>query len=97
MRKNLSQQKLMEILCSEMDILQQTSKSIKEVAPEIAKQLAELKSTKLKFDLNTGKLEKLLSKHIRDVNKKAIVPKWFMTVAAIVIVLLLTQRSFGIL
>jgi hypothetical protein len=38
MRNNLSQQKLLEILCSEIEILQQTSKNIKEVAPEIAKQ-----------------------------------------------------------
>jgi len=48
MRKNLSQQKLLEILCSEIEILQQTTRNIKEVAPEIEKQLAELKNTKLK-------------------------------------------------
>ena len=96
MRKNLSQQKLLEILCSEIEILQQTSKNIKEVAPEIAKQLAELRRTKLKVDLNTDKLEELLWKHMRDVNTKAVVPKWFITLVAIVIVLLLAQ-SFGIL
>ena len=47
MRKQLSQQKILKILCSEMEILQQTSKNIKEVAPEIAKQLLELKTNKL--------------------------------------------------
>ena len=42
MRKNLSQQKLLEILIAEIEILQQTSKNIKEVAPEIRRQLQEL-------------------------------------------------------
>ena len=96
MRKNLSQQKLLEILCSEIDALQQTSKNIKEVAPEIERQLTELKRTKLKVDLNTERLEKLLTKHMRDINKKAVIPKWFITLVAIVIVLLMAQ-SIGIL
>ena len=96
MRKNLSQQKLLEILCSEIEILQQTSKNIKEVAPEIAKQLAELKTSKLKFDLNTDKLEELLENHKRELNRRVVIPKWFITVVAIVIVLLLVQ-IFGFL
>lgn len=60
MRKNLSQQKLLEILIAEIEILQQTSKNIKEVAPEIRRQLQELKTAKIKVDLNTDKLEELL-------------------------------------
>ena len=63
MRKNLSQQKLLEILIAEIETLQQTSKHIKEIAPEIARQLHVLKTTKLKFDLNTDKLEELLESH----------------------------------
>ena len=96
MRKNLSQQKLLEILCSEIEILQQTSNNIKEVAPEIAKQLNELKSSKLKVDLNTEKLEELLGNHKRELNKRVVIPKWFLILVAIVIVLLLVQ-CFGIL
>lgn len=96
MRKQLSQQKLLEILCSEIEILQQTSKNIKEVAPEIAKQLAELKATKLKVDLNTDKLEELLENYKRELNKQVVIPKWFVTLVAIVLVLLLVQ-SFDFL
>lgn len=69
MRKNLSQQKLLEILIAEIEILQQTSKNIKEVAPEIRRQLQELKTAKIKVDLNTDKLEELLEKHKQAVRK----------------------------
>ena len=55
-----------------------------------------LKATKLKIELNTEKLEELLMKHMRNMIKKAVIPKWFITLVAIVIVLLFTQ-SFGIL
>ena len=77
MRKQLSQQKLLEILCHKIDMLQETSKNIKEVAPEISKKLQELKTTKLKFDLNTDKLEELLENHKRELQKKVVFPKWF--------------------
>jgi hypothetical protein len=78
MRKQLSQQKLLEILCSEIEILQQTSKNIKEVAPEITKQLAELKRTKLNVDLNTDKLEELLENHTQELIKRVVIPSWFL-------------------
>ncbi|NQU52893.1 MAG: hypothetical protein HQ522_10185 [Bacteroidetes bacterium] len=91
MRKNLSQQKLLEILCSEIEILQQTSKNIREVAPEIAKQLNELKSTKLKVDLNTDKVEKLLESHNRELQKIVVMPKWFLWLVGVVIFLLAIQ------
>ena len=80
MRKNLSQQKLLEILITEIEILQQTSKDIKEVAPEIAKQLHKLKTTKLKFDLNTERLEWLLANHEKKLKKNMIIPTWFLCV-----------------
>jgi hypothetical protein len=82
MRKQLSQQKLLEILCHEIDALQETSKNIKEIAPEIARQLHKLKTTKLKFDLNTDKLEELLGNHKRELQKRTIIPKWFFGMMA---------------
>lgn len=87
MRKQLSQQKLLEILCHEIDMLQETSKNINEIAPAIAKQLHELKTTKLKFDLNTDKLEELLENHKRELQKKVFFPKWFfwMVVGVLVV------------
>jgi hypothetical protein len=91
MRKQLSQQKLLEILCSEIENLQQTSKNIKEVAPEIAKQLNELKSTKLKVDLNTEKLEVLLEIHKQELNKRIVIPKWLLWFVGLVIFLLAIQ------
>jgi hypothetical protein len=63
MRKQLSQQKLLEILCYEIDILQETSKNIKEIALEIEKQLNKIKTTGIKAELNTERLEWLLSNH----------------------------------
>lgn len=89
MRKNLSQQKLLEILTEEIEILQQTSRNIKEVAPEIARQLYELKTTKLKYDVNTEKLEQLLENHKQELQRKVVIPKWFLILAGGVIVLLL--------
>jgi len=86
MRKNLSQQKLLEILITEIELLQQTSKNIKETAPEIAKQLHELKTTKIKFDLNTDKLEELLESHKRKLKKKVFIPRWFLILVGVVIV-----------
>lgn len=78
MRKNLSQQKLLEILTSEIEILQQTSKNIKEIAPEVAKQLQELKTTRIKVDLKTDKLEELLESHKLELKKHVVFPTWFL-------------------
>ncbi len=91
MRNNLSQQKLLEILCSEIETLKQTSKNIKEVAPEIAKQLNELKSTKLKVDLNTERLEELLTNHMQELKKSVVIPRWFLWLVGVVIFLLAIQ------
>ncbi len=87
MRKNLSQQKLLEILIGEIEILQQTSKNIKEVAPEIRRQLQELKTAKIKVDLNTDKLEELLEKHKQAVRKNVIIPKWFLMLVGFVLLI----------
>ncbi len=78
MRKNLSQQKLLEILTAEIELLEQTTKDIKEVAPEIARQLHHLKTAKIKFDLNTDKLEQLLVDHKQVLKKSVGNPKWFL-------------------
>jgi hypothetical protein len=83
MRKNLSQQKLLEILTAEIELLQQTSKNIKEIAPEIAKQLHELKTAKIKFDLNTDKLEELLENHKQQLEKSVVIPRWFLIVVVV--------------
>ena len=85
MRKNLSQQKLLEILIAEIEMLQQTSRNIKEVAPEIARQLHELKTAKIKVDLNTDKLEELLKDNHRKLQKSVILPKWFLWLTACVL------------
>ena len=87
MRKNLSQQKLLEILIAEIEILQQTSKNMKEVAPEIRRQLQELKTAKMKGDLNTNKLEELLEKHKQAVRKNVIIPKWFLMLVGFVLLI----------
>lgn len=78
MRKQLSQQKLLEILCHEIDLLQETSKNIKEIAPEIARQLKELKTTRLKVDVKTDKLEELLENHKQELTKFVVIPKWLL-------------------
>jgi DNA polymerase/3'-5' exonuclease PolX len=92
MRKNLSQQKLLEILCSEIEILQQTSKNIKEVAPEIAKQLNELKTTGINATINTERLEWLLTNHEKKLEKSVVIPRWFLVLVALVIVWLLIHN-----
>ena len=88
MRKNLSQQKLLEILIAEIEILQQTSKNINDIAPEIEKQLHKLKTTKLKFDLNTERLEWLLANHVKQLKNNIVTPRWFLWMVIFVIVLL---------
>lgn len=91
MRDNLSQRKLLEILTSEIEVLRETSKNIKEVAPEIARQLDELKRTKLRVDLNTGRLEQILADHEQSMKKKVIIPRWFLVLIGVVIVVLVAQ------
>lgn len=77
MRKQLSQQKLLEILIHEIDMLRETSKNMKEIAPEIEKQLHKLKTSKLKFDLNTERVEWLLANHEKKLKESVVLPKWF--------------------
>ena len=87
MRKNLSQQKLLEILINEIEVLQQTSKDIKEVAPEIAKQLHKHKTTKLKFDINTERLEWLLTNHEKELKKNVVIPRWFLILVGVILII----------
>lgn len=91
MRENLSQRKLLEILTSEIELLNKTTGNIKEVAPEIARQLDELKRTKLKVDLNTGRLEQILANHEQTMKKKVFIPRWFLVLVGAVILVLLIQ------
>ena len=78
MRKNLSQQKLLEILTSEIETLKQTTENINEIAPEIARQLHALKTTKVKIGVDTDKLEQLLDDHKRKLEKSVVIPRWFL-------------------
>ena len=94
MRKNLSQQKLLEILTSEIETLKQTTENINEIAPEIDRQLQILKTTKLKYDINTDKLEQLLEDHKQKLKKSAVIPSWFLWV--IVCVLLISVSCWFI-
>lgn len=93
MRKNLSQQKLLEILIAEIETLQQTSKNIKEVAPEIAKQLQELKTTKLKVEINTDRLKHLLDEHKKELKKSVVIPRWFLALVGLVIVIMIAYAA----
>lgn len=93
MRKNLSQQKLLEILIAEIELLQQTSKHIKEVAPEIARQLHELKTTKLKVEINTDKLKHLLDEHKKELKKSVVIPRWFLALVGLVIVIMIAYAA----
>ena len=91
MRDNLSQRKLLDILTSEIEQLNKTTENIKAVAPEIDKQLKELKKTKLQVDLNTGRLEQILKDHEDALQKKVVIPKWFLVLVGVVIVFLLGE------
>ncbi len=91
MRKNLSQQKLLEILTSEIETLKQTTENINAIAPEIDRQLHALKTTKLKYDINTDKLEQLLEDHKRKLDKSVVFPRWFLWGIGLVIIWLLIQ------
>lgn len=96
MRKNLSQQKLLEILTSEIETLKQTTKNINEIAPEIARQLHALKTTKVKIGVDTGKLEQLLEDHERKLNKSVVIPHWFLVLIVVVIVWLVFENIFNL-
>ena len=96
MRKNLSQQKLLEILTSEIETLKQTTENINEIAPEIARQLQILKTTKLKYDINTDKLEQLLEDHKRKLEKSVVISRWFLVLIVIVIVWLIFENIFNL-
>ena len=78
MRKNLSQQKLLEILTSEIETLKQTTENINEIAPEIDRQLQILKTTKLKYEVDTDTLEQLLEDHKQKLKKSVVIPRWFL-------------------
>jgi ABC-type transporter Mla subunit MlaD len=91
MRDNLSQRKLLDILTSEIEQLNKTTKDIKAVAPEIDKQLKELKKTKLQVDLDTDRLEQILKDHEQALQKKAVIPRWFLVLVGVVIVFLLVE------
>lgn len=86
MRKSLSQQKLLEILIAEIELLQQTSKHIKEVAPEIARQLEKVKNSGIKAELNTERLEWLLANHEKLLKKSINIPIWFFWMVVLVII-----------
>ena len=91
MRKQLSQQKLLEILIHEIDMLRETSKNIKEIAPEIARQLHELKTTKLKYDLNTERLEWLLANHEKKLKTSVVIPRWFVWMIFVLVLTIVIQ------
>ena len=93
MRKNLSQQKLLEILIAEIELLQQTSKNIKEVAPEIARHLHELKTTKLKVEMSTDRLKQFLDKHKKELKKSVVIPRWFLVLVGLVIVIMIAYAA----
>ncbi|MDX8341704.1 hypothetical protein SLH46_21070 [Draconibacterium sp. IB214405] len=94
MRKNLSQQKLLEILTSEIETLKQTTENINEIAPEIDRQLHALKTTKLKYDINTDKLEQLLEDHKRKLEKSVVIPRWFLWLIAAIMIWFIFQILF---
>nr|WP_319511410.1 hypothetical protein [uncultured Draconibacterium sp.] len=87
MRKNLSQQKLLEILTSEIETLKQTTENINEIAPEIARQLHALKTTKVKVGVDTDKLEQLLKDHKQKLEKSVVIPRWFGLIIVTVIIM----------
>lgn len=91
MKDNLSQRKLLDILTSEIEQLNKTTENIKAVAPEIDKQLKELKKTKLQVDLDTGRLEQILKDHEVALKKKVVIPKWFLVLMGVVTAFLLME------
>ncbi|MCW0481194.1 hypothetical protein [Gaoshiqia sediminis] len=91
MRDNLSQRKLLDILTSEIEQLNKTTENIKAVAPEIDKQLKELKKNKLQVDLNTGRLEQIMKDHENALQKRVVMPRWFLILIGMVIVFLLLE------
>ena len=97
MRKQLSQQKLLEILTQEIDMLRETSKNINDIAPEIARQLEKLKTTGVKTTLNTERLEWLMANHEKTLKKSVVIPKWFLILIGAVITINMLQWLLVIL
>ncbi|QGY47232.1 hypothetical protein GM418_27275 [Maribellus comscasis] len=97
MRKNLSQQKLLEILTSEIETLKQTTENINAIAPEIARQLHALKTTKVKIGVDTDKLEQLLEDYKQKLEKSIVIPRWFLLLITVVIMWLIIQDIFNLL
>lgn len=75
-------------------MLEQTTKDIKEVAPEIARQLHSLKTTKLKYDINTEKLEQLLEDHERELKKSVVIPRWFFALVVLCLIFFVIDCFF---
>ena len=71
---------MLEILIAEIEILQQTSRNIKEIAPEVAEQLQELRTTKITVEVNPEKINPLLENHKQMLQKAVVIPKWFLWV-----------------
>jgi len=94
MREKLSQQVLLSILTEEIDKLYITTKNINEIAPEIDRQLKELKTAKVKVEINMLPLEKLLYEHKQHINKHAIIPKWFLYFFFLLVVVIVILFSF---
>ena len=83
MQRNLSQSKLLEILTSEIESLRKTTRNINEIAPEIDRQLKELKQTKLKIHVNTSNLEDILHKNEQRIRKYSTMPEWFIIIVTV--------------
>ncbi|WP_340112990.1 hypothetical protein [Maribellus mangrovi] len=74
--------------------LKQTTENIKEIAPETARQFQTLKTTKLKYHINTDKLEQLLEDHKQKLNKSVVIPRWFLWLIAAIMIWLIFQILF---
>lgn len=94
MREKLSQQALLTILTEEIERLHQTTTNNNAIAPEIERQLRELKTTKLVVEVKTDQLEKLLNEHQRVINSETTIPKWFLYFVAFLILVILALFSF---
>ena len=91
MRENLSQQKLLEILTHEIEVLKKTSRNINEVAPVIAERLQELKNTKLKATIDSHRLEYEIANLKSFISSRITFPAWFLVFVTILIGILVIQ------
>jgi hypothetical protein len=67
-------------------MLRETSKNIKAIAPEIARQLEKLKTTGVNATINTERLEWLLANHEKKLKESVVIPKWFLWLIVAVII-----------